>query len=108
MENRARAYTNHNTSPIESLLIKPGSRTSLCASMGVIKEHDRCLIIDDVLDGGGALAAAESLVCALGAYVVECVCILELVGFGGRERMGTSPLFTMFKFDDNPDVFKGL
>jgi len=104
--NRARAYINHNTSPIESLLARPGRQSEMCAAMGAIREADRVLIIDDVLEGGGALAAAESLVCALGAEVVECVCIIEMVGFGGRERMSGSPVYTMLKFDDNREVFK--
>jgi len=106
MENKARAYTNHSISPIESILARPGGRSGLCAAMGLIREGDRCLIIDDVLDGGGALAAAESLACALGAEVVECVCILELIGFGGREKMGSSPVHAVLQFDDNREVFK--
>jgi len=105
-ENRARGYTKNSTVPIESLLGRTGRQSELCAAMGMIRDGDRCLIIDEILDNGTIIAAAESLACALGGYVVECVCILELMGFGGRERMENSPLYTLLQFDDNRDVFK--
>ena len=74
--------------------------------MGLIRDTDKCIIVDDVLDGGGSLAAAESLVTVLGAEVVECVCIIELVGFGGRERMSGCPLYSLLQFNDNKAVLQ--
>ena len=115
----------------------------MCVSVGLINDFDKCIIIDDILDGGGALgtlllvvvvvvvgigigivgcrshccgytyyfffiflAAAENLVAHLGAEVVECVCIVELVGFGGRERVSGHPLYTLLHFNDNKGVLK--
>ena len=48
---------------------------------------ERVLVIDDLLATGGTAAAALTLLEQLGAEVVECAFVIELVELGGRRRL---------------------
>ena len=47
----------------------------------------RVLLVDDVLATGGTAAASVDLVGRLGAEIVGCAFLLELVALGGRARL---------------------
>lgn len=53
----------------------------------LVKPGSRVLLIDDLLATGGTLAAAESLVKTAGAVVIGALCIIELEGLGGRDKL---------------------
>lgn len=48
---------------------------------------ERVLVVDDLLATGGTAEAAGLLVRQLGAQVVHCAVIIELVDLGGRTRL---------------------
>lgn len=48
---------------------------------------ERVLVVDDLLATGGTAAAALTLLEQLGAAVVECAFVIELVDLGGRARI---------------------
>jgi adenine phosphoribosyltransferase len=54
-----------------------------------VRAGDRVLIVDDLLATGGTMAAACQLVQACGGAVAACLCVVELVFLGGRERLGS-------------------
>ena len=53
-----------------------------------IQEGQNVLVIDDLLATGGTLAAAEKLVHRAGGSVVGAVCVIELTGLRGRDKLG--------------------
>lgn len=52
-----------------------------------VARGERVLVIDDLLATGGTAAAALTLLEQLGAEVVECAFVIELVELGGRQRI---------------------
>ncbi len=52
-----------------------------------VTRGERVLVIDDLLATGGTAHAALTLLDRLGAKVVECAFVIELVELGGRRRL---------------------
>jgi adenine phosphoribosyltransferase len=52
-----------------------------------VTRGERVLVIDDLLATGGTAAAALALLAQLGAAIVECAFVIELVELGGRRRI---------------------
>ena len=52
-----------------------------------IKKGDKVLLIDDLLATGGTMPATRNLVKKLGAEIVECAFVVELVDLKGREKL---------------------
>ena len=52
-----------------------------------IKKGQKAVIIDDLIATGGTLAASAKLVEQLGGEVVKIICIMELAGLKGREKL---------------------
>jgi adenine phosphoribosyltransferase len=71
--------------------LEVGSK-ALCAG-------ERALVIDDVLATGGTLAAAGTLMAALGCELVGATVVIELVALRGRDRWphGT-PLHALLRY----------
>jgi len=46
------------------------------------------VIVDDLLATGGTLAAAKTLLLSCGANVLACAVVVELLGLGGRAKVG--------------------
>ena len=59
----------------------------------------RVVLIDDLIATGGTLEAAAKLLESLGATVVKIVCLLELKGLHGRDRLQDYPLATVVSYD---------
>jgi adenine phosphoribosyltransferase len=52
-----------------------------------VARGERVLVIDDLLATGGTAAAALALLERLGAEIVECAFVIELIELGGRRRI---------------------
>jgi len=48
---------------------------------------ERVLIIDDLLASGGIAMAAIALIERVGAHIVECAFVIDLIDVGGRARL---------------------
>lgn len=57
-------------------------------SEGFIQPGNRVLIVDDLLATGGTAAATKTLLQNIGADVVGTLCLIELIGLGGRDKLG--------------------
>ena len=64
-----------------------------------IRPGMRVVLIDDLIATGGTLEAAAKLLESLGATVVKIVCLLELKGLHGRDRLQNYPLATIISYD---------
>ena len=64
-----------------------------------IKPGQKVLIVDDLIATGGTLEAAVHLLEQLGAKVVKVVCLLELKGLHGRDRIKTCPAETVVAYE---------
>lgn len=62
----------------------------------LIPDGARIVIVDDLLATGGTMHAAEQLITQAGAQVQACVCIIELEGLGGRDKL-SAPFETLLK-----------
>lgn len=52
-----------------------------------IKKGQKVVIVDDLIATGGTLAASVKLVEQLGGEVEKIICIMELAGLNGREKL---------------------
>ena len=52
-----------------------------------IKKGQKVVIVDDIIATGGTLAASVKLVEQLGGEVEKIICIMELAGLNGREKL---------------------
>lgn len=59
----------------------------------------RVLVLDDLLATGGTASAAVQLVEQLGGEVVACAFIIELAFLSGREKLGSSEVFSLVSYD---------
>ena len=64
-----------------------------------IKPGQKVVIVDDLIATGGTLEAAVHLLEQLGAKVVKVVCLLELKGLHGRDRIKTCPAETVVAYE---------
>jgi adenine phosphoribosyltransferase len=71
----------------ETYNLEYGTATLEVPAEGIELAGRRVVIIDDVLATGGTLAAARSLLTAVGADVPAAAVVLELPGLGGREKV---------------------
>ena len=63
-----------------------------------LKVGDRVVILDDVLATGGTAAAAIRLVEKVGGKVVEASFLMELEFLKGRQKLKTTPVFSIIQF----------
>jgi len=70
---------------------------ALEAHRDALKPSARVLLVDDVLATGGTAAAGVELVTRLGALVVACAVVIELVALGGRARLAGLDVHSVLK-----------
>ncbi len=75
--------------------------TSLQVHADAIDAGRRVLVIDDVLATGGTAAASVDLLRQLGADVVGCRVLLELVFLGGRAKLDQVPFHAVVSDGDD-------
>ncbi len=64
-----------------------------------IKKGQKVVIVDDLIATGGTLEASIKLVERLGGEVVRVVCLLELKGLNGREKLKGYDVKTVIAYD---------
>ncbi len=62
----------------------------------LIEEGARIMLVDDLMATGGTMQAAEALIQKAGGLVVGSVCIIELDGLGGRDKL-SAPFESLIK-----------
>lgn len=55
-----------------------------------VEQGERVVVIDDLLATGGTATAACTLLEQIGAHIVECAFVIDLVDVGGRRRLENS------------------
>jgi adenine phosphoribosyltransferase len=64
-----------------------------------IVKGQRVLIVDDVLATGGTMKACCDLVEGLGGDIVGVAVLTELLGLGGRAKVGTYKVHSVLKYE---------
>lgn len=73
------------------------SQDTLEIHADAIKEGEKVLIVDDLLATGGTAKAAIELVERLGGTVIGIAVLVELLGLGGREKLGDVEVFSLIE-----------
>ncbi len=63
-----------------------------------VARGQRVLIVDDLLATGGTAAATMALLERLGAIIVGCVFLVELLALEGRKRLDSTPVTTFIQY----------
>lgn len=64
-----------------------------------IQPGARVVLVDDLLATGGTFAAAAALIASLGGIVVKAVCLMELKGLNGREKLQGLDVASVIQYD---------
>jgi len=72
--------------------------TELQAHIDAVDRDDKVLLIDDLLATGGTAKASCELIEKLGAKVVACAFVVELLGLGGREKLNGYEVHSVLKY----------
>ena len=75
-----------------------GSDTLEMHSDGVRRDQ-QVLVVDDLLATGGTVNACCRLLSQSGAKIVGCVFAIELLGLGGKQRIGDHEVYSIIKYD---------
>ncbi len=59
----------------------------------------KVVIVDDLLATGGTVRATVDLVRQLGAEVVACLFVVELLALGGREKIPDVPTYSLITYE---------
>ena len=65
-----------------------------------IKKGEKILIVDDLIATAGTAKAARNLLKKLGAEIVECAFIIELVDLKGRDKLKGENIYSVVEFED--------
>lgn len=64
-----------------------------------VERGQRVLIVDDLLATGGTVQACAKLLEKVGAEVVGCTFLIELLGLGGAAAVAPHPIFSLLQYD---------
>ncbi|MDX8392200.1 MAG: adenine phosphoribosyltransferase [Mariprofundaceae bacterium] len=64
-----------------------------------LAKGNRVVIVDDLLATGGTVRATIDLVRKLGADVVACLFVVELLALGGRQRIEDVPVHSLIGYE---------
>ena len=65
-----------------------------------VKPGMKVVLVDDLIATGGTLEAAARLLTQQGAEIVKIVCLLELKGLRGRDRIQDYPVETVVVYEE--------
>ncbi len=71
---------------------------SLAIHRDAIEMGERVLVVDDLLATGGTAAATVHLLSQLGAEIVGCVFLVELLALGGREKLEGCSIHSLLSY----------
>eukprot|EP01113_Clastostelium_recurvatum_P049405 TRINITY_DN9149_c0_g1_i1.p1 TRINITY_DN9149_c0_g1~~TRINITY_DN9149_c0_g1_i1.p1 ORF type:complete len:953 (+),score=250.47 TRINITY_DN9149_c0_g1_i1:99-2957(+) len=78
-----------------------GLPTELQVPKNILRQGEKVVIVDDILDNGHPLDAALSLMHQGQCEVVACLCLVELTSLGGRKTAQKVPnLHTLYTFSE--------
>ena len=85
----------------ESYTLEYGDITSVEIHIDALKNDDHVIIVDDLIATGGTMIAACSLIKKLGAQVIECAVVNDLVYLKGSQRLKQLgfPVFSILEFN---------
>jgi adenine phosphoribosyltransferase len=63
-----------------------------------VSKGDHVLLVDDLLATGGTMQAAINLINRLGAKIVECAFIVELLDLKGRDKISNVELYSIVQY----------
>ncbi len=63
-----------------------------------LTEHDRVLLIDDLIATGGTVAASCELIERLGAEVIACAFVVELDALKGRDKISNHRVHSLIHY----------
>lgn len=64
-----------------------------------VRPGTRIVLVDDLIATGGTLEAAARLLTQQGAEIVKIVCLMELKGLNGRQRIRQYPVGTVVAYE---------
>ena len=64
-----------------------------------IKKGQTAILVDDLIATGGTLAASAKLIERLGGKVAKIVCLMELAGLNGREKLAGYDVSSVIKYE---------
>lgn len=80
----------------ESYALEYGTATLEIPAEGIDLTGRRVMVVDDVLATGGTVAATVELLGRCGAIVTGAAVVLELPALGGRERLESVPVTSLY------------
>jgi adenine phosphoribosyltransferase len=74
-------------------------RATLEMHKDAIKKGQKAVIVDDLIATGGTLEASAKLVEKLGGETVKIICIIELAGLKGREKLAGYDVVSVITYE---------
>lgn len=89
------------TTIAKSYTLEYGEVNTVEMHIDAVKSNDRVLVIDDLIATGGTMIAACSLIQELGATVVECAVVSDLLYLGGSQLIKNHgfKVFSILQYD---------
>ncbi len=71
---------------------------SLAIHRDAIEMGERVLVVDDLLATGGTAAATVHLLSQLGAEIVGCAFLVEVLALGGRDKLEGCSIHSLLSY----------